>query len=73
MIQTYQRQKIAASLIVLGPHAFFIVTAYAVSAVVIGVVIAWIIADHRAQRRDLAELEIRGVMRRSQIQPEDTP
>ena len=49
----------------LGPHAAFIVAAYAVAlAVVIGL-IAWVIADHAAQRRLLAELETRGVTRRS--------
>jgi heme exporter protein D len=49
----------------LGPHAAFIVAAYAAAlAVVIGL-IAWVIADHAAQRRLLADLEARGVSRRS--------
>ena len=49
----------------LGPHAAFIVAAYAAAlAVVIGL-ISWVIADHAAQRRLLAELEARGVTRRS--------
>jgi heme exporter protein D len=53
----------------LGPHAVFIVAAYAVTALVIGALIlrAWI--DHRAQVRALAELEARGVKRRSQEGP----
>jgi heme exporter protein D len=49
----------------LGPHAAFIVAAYAAAlAVVIGL-ISWVIADHAAQRRLIAELEARGVTRRS--------
>lgn len=54
----------------LGPHADFILAAYAVSAIVIVGLIAWVIADHRAQMRALAELDARGVRRRSeQTQP----
>ena len=49
----------------LGPHAAFIVAAYtAALAVVIGL-IGWVIADHAAQRRLIADLEARGVTRRS--------
>jgi len=49
----------------LGPHATFIIAAYAVAlAVVIGL-ISWVIADYAAQRRLLADLEARGVTRRS--------
>jgi heme exporter protein D len=52
-------------IITLGPHAAFIVAAYgAALAVVIGL-ISWVIADHAAQRRLLADLEARGVTRRS--------
>jgi heme exporter protein D len=49
-----------------GPHAVFIIAAYAVSAAVVAGLIAWIIADHNAQVRILADLEARGVKRRSQ-------
>jgi heme exporter protein D len=49
----------------LGPHAAFIVAAYAVAALVVLALIAWVSADHRAQRRLLAELEADGVTRRS--------
>jgi heme exporter protein D len=49
----------------LGPHAAFIVTAYAAAAVIIGALVAWVLLDHRAQRRKLADLEARGVTRRS--------
>jgi len=49
----------------LGTHAAFIVAAYAVAVLVVGGMIVWVIADHRAQTRLLAELEARGVTRRS--------
>jgi heme exporter protein D len=49
----------------LGPHAGFIVAAYAVAAAVVGALVIWVTADHAAQRRALAELERRGITRRS--------
>jgi heme exporter protein D len=49
----------------LGPHASFIIAAYAVAALVIVGLIAWVLADHRAQRRLLTDLEARGITRRS--------
>ena len=49
----------------LGPHAFFIVAAYAATAVIIAGLILRAVLDQRAQRRALAELEGRGVRRRS--------
>ena len=50
----------------LGPHADFIVAAYAVTVSVIALLIAWIVLDYSAQRRMLDNLEDRGVTRRSQ-------
>jgi heme exporter protein D len=50
----------------LGPHAAFIVSAYAAAAFVLGGLIAWVLFDYRAQRRKLADLEARGVSRRSE-------
>jgi heme exporter protein D len=50
----------------LGPHAAFIVAAYAAALVVVIGLIAWVRADHVAQRRLLADLEARGVTRRSE-------
>jgi heme exporter protein D len=50
----------------LGPHASFIIAAYAAALAVVGGLIAWVIADHAAQRRLLADLEARGVTRRSE-------
>jgi heme exporter protein D len=52
----------------LGPHAAFIIPAYAVAALVVLALIVWVSADHRAQRRLLAELETDGVVRRSRRQ-----
>ena len=49
----------------LGPHAAFIVTAYLMAAAVVVALIAWVLFDLRAQRRILADLETRGVTRRS--------
>ena len=49
----------------LGPHADFIVAAYAATAFIVAALIAWIVLDYSAQRRLLGDLEERGVMRRS--------
>ena len=49
----------------LGPHANFIIIAYVAAALVVIALVAWILADHAAQRRLLADLEARGVTRRS--------
>ena len=52
-----------------GPHAGFIVAAYAVGAAVVAGLLAWVMADYRRQRRLMAELEARGARRRSQAGP----
>ncbi len=55
-------------------HMPFIVGSYAAAAAVIVVLIGWVMLDFRAQRRALAELEMRGVTRRSSgaaSRPED--
>ena len=49
----------------LGPHAGFIVAAYAASVLIIMALIVWILIDYRAQLRVLADLERQGVTRRS--------
>ncbi len=54
---------------VLGPHATFIVAAYVIAALVIVALVVWVLADHRAQRRLLTDLEKRGVTRRSEHRP----
>jgi heme exporter protein D len=50
----------------LGPHAFFIVAAYAVTFVIVSGLILRAVLDHSAQVRALAELESRGIRRRSE-------
>ena len=57
----------------LGPHADFIIASYAVTALVVAVLIAWIATDYSAQKRLLADLEQRGVTRRSRRGDGDTP
>ncbi|MFY9685472.1 MAG: heme exporter protein CcmD [Pseudolabrys sp.] len=49
----------------LGPHADFIVAAYAVTLFVVAALIAWVLLDYSTQRRILDHLEERGVTRRS--------
>jgi len=49
----------------LGPHAGFIVAAYGAAIILIGGLSVWIVADYRRQLRQLAELESRGIKRRS--------
>jgi heme exporter protein D len=46
-------------------HLDFILAAYAVAAVLVGGLIAWVTLDYRVQLRDLADLERRGIGRRS--------
>lgn len=50
----------------LGPHAAFIWLSYAAVTLVVGGLIAWLLFDGRRQQRALADLEARGVRRRSQ-------
>ena len=49
----------------LGPHATFIWISYAATTAVIVGLIAWLFADGRTQAAALADLEARGVRRRS--------
>ncbi len=50
----------------MAPHAGFIIAAYLVTLVVVVAMIGWIVLDGRLQRRRLADLEARGIRRRSQ-------
>ncbi len=50
----------------LGPHAVFIIGAYAFAVLVIGGLILNIILDTKEQKRKLAALEAQGIKRRSQ-------
>ena len=49
----------------LGPHAAFILASYAAAVVVVGLLIAWVVIDHWAQKRVLGDLDTQGVARRS--------
>jgi len=49
----------------LGPYASFIVTAYALVAAVVAILIGWITIDYRNQKQRLRELDESGIMRRS--------
>jgi heme exporter protein D len=49
----------------LGPHAAFIWACYAVTAVVLALLVAWLVLDGRRQQRLIEALEARGVRRRS--------
>jgi heme exporter protein D len=57
----------------LGPHAEFIIAAYAVTAFVVAMLVAWVVLDYTAQRRILGDLEARGVRRRSRRPVGDAP
>jgi heme exporter protein D len=50
----------------LGPHAAFIVIAYGFATLIVAAMIGWIVLDYRRQTRCLAELEARGMTRRSE-------
>jgi heme exporter protein D len=51
----------------LGPHAFFILAAYGVTFVAVAALAFFIVEDDRKQRCLLADLERRGIRRRSAI------
>jgi heme exporter protein D len=53
----------------LGPHATFILAAYGVTFVAVAALALAIVADDRKQRRLLADLERRGIRRRSASAP----
>lgn len=46
-------------------HTFFVAAAYGVSAMALAGLLVWIVFDHRARKRELAELEESGIRRRS--------
>jgi heme exporter protein D len=49
----------------LGPHAAFIVLSYAASGLACAGLLIWAFASERVERRKLADLERRGLRRRS--------
>jgi heme exporter protein D len=46
-------------------HALYVSAAYAISALALAALVIWILADQRARRRELAELEASGLRRPS--------
>ena len=56
----------------LGPHASFILAAYAVTFSAVAALAWFIVEDDRKQRRSLAALEARGIRRRS-AKPKPAP
>jgi heme exporter protein D len=54
----------------LGPHADFIIAAYAGTAIVVAALVAWVVLDYSAQLRILGDLDDRGITRRAQRKAE---
>lgn len=57
----------------LGPNAVFIWSSYGIVAIVLGGLIAWLVADGIRQQHKLDELEARGTRRRSAQVGRDNP
>ncbi|HTV68039.1 MAG TPA: heme exporter protein CcmD [Rhizobiaceae bacterium] len=49
----------------MSAHALYVSAAYGVTALALIALIGWLVIDHRARKRELAELEAGGVRRRS--------
>jgi heme exporter protein D len=47
-------------------HEAYVIAAYGVTVLVLAGIALWLVLDQRARRRQLADLEARGVRRRSQ-------
>jgi heme exporter protein D len=50
----------------LGPHAGFIVTAYAAAIVIVVGLVVWVMLERRHLTRAVDELEAKGITRRSE-------
>jgi heme exporter protein D len=50
----------------LGPHAAFIVSAYAAAIAIVALLVTWVVTDRMRLGRTLDELETHGVTRRSE-------
>ncbi len=57
----------------LGPHAAFIVAAYAAAIVIVAGLIVWVVLDRRQLTRALDDLEAQGVTQRSERAGEESP
>jgi heme exporter protein D len=55
----------------LGPHTAIILSAYAITAVVLGGLIAHVVLSERKQRKVLLKLEEQGIRRRSDARRND--
>ncbi|MGI6855989.1 heme exporter protein CcmD [Mesorhizobium sp. 1B3] len=49
----------------MSAHALYVAVAYGVTVLVLAGLIGWLLVDQRSRRRELLELEARGVRRRS--------
>ena len=49
----------------LGPHATFIIAAYAAATFILALLIGWIVIENHSLKRTLADFEARGITRRS--------
>jgi heme exporter protein D len=57
----------------LGPHAAFIIGAYAAAIAIVAALIAWVALDRRRLTRTLAALEAKGIARRFERAAEEKP
>jgi heme exporter protein D len=57
----------------LGPHAAFIVTAYAAAIAIVAGLFVWVALDRRILARALDRLEAQGITRRSERASEEKP
>src|SRR5262249_44077273 len=57
----------------LGPHAAFIVIAYAAALGIVAALVIWVVLDRRQLKRTLDELDAHGVSRRSERPREEKP
>jgi heme exporter protein D len=55
----------------LGPYAAFILTAYAAAIAIVAGLVAWVMLDRRHLIRLIAEVEAKGVTRRSRREREE--
>ena len=49
----------------MSAHALYVTAAYAVTAIVLAGLIGWVLLGLKARKRELAELEVAGIRRRS--------
>ena len=57
----------------LGPHAAFIVSAYAAALAIVAALIVWVVVERRRWARTLEQFEAQGISRRGRRLPEEPP